>query len=147
MLRSGQVAAAADVNVETLRYYERRGLLAVPERSPGGHRLYPAAIVTVLRVIKAAQRLGFTLDEAAELIHVGRHRHEAGSPRRARRGDGGLGERAGAKLIEVEQRIADLSVIRDTLVAALDAGCDDLVECAGNDGCPIPFETITTRRP
>ena len=41
-LRSGQVATAAGVNVETLRYYERRGLLADPDRSPGGHRLYPA---------------------------------------------------------------------------------------------------------
>ena len=46
-MRSGQVAAAAGVNVETLRYYERRGLLAEPDRSPGGHRLYPAETVTV----------------------------------------------------------------------------------------------------
>lgn len=60
-LRSSQVAAAAGVNPQTLRYYERRGLLAEPERSLGGHRLYPAEAVTVLRVIKAAQRLGFTL--------------------------------------------------------------------------------------
>jgi DNA-binding transcriptional MerR regulator len=74
-LRSGQVAAAAGVNVETLRYYERRGLLAVPDGSPGGHRLYPAEAVTVLRVIKTAQRLGFTLDEVADLLEVGRHRH------------------------------------------------------------------------
>ena len=74
-LRRGQVAAAADVNIETLRYYERRGLLAEPDRSPGGHRLYPADAVTVLRVIKAAQRLGFTLDEVADLLEIGRHRH------------------------------------------------------------------------
>jgi hypothetical protein len=59
-LRAGQVAVAVGVNVETLRYYERRGLLAEPDRSPGGHRLYPAETVTVLRVIKAAQRLGFS---------------------------------------------------------------------------------------
>lgn len=57
VLRSGQLAAAAEVNVETLRYYERRGLLAEPGRSLGGHRLYPAEIVTVRRGIKAAQRL------------------------------------------------------------------------------------------
>jgi DNA-binding transcriptional MerR regulator len=49
-----------------LRYYERRGLLAELRRSAGGHRLYPAETVTVLRVIKAAQRLGFTLDEVAD---------------------------------------------------------------------------------
>ena len=62
-LRVGQVAAAAGVNLETLRYYERRGLLARPDRSLGGHRLYPLETVTRLRVIKTAQRLGFTLDE------------------------------------------------------------------------------------
>ena len=143
-LRSGQAAAAAEVNVETLRYYERRGLIAEPDRSPGGHRLYPAETVTVLRVIKAAQRLGFTLEEVADLLDVGRHHHRQGAaPRRGQ--DAGLQQRAREKLVEVEARIADLRTIRDTLVAALDAGCDDLVECAGNDCCPIPFATITTR--
>jgi DNA-binding transcriptional MerR regulator len=136
-LRSGQVAAAAGVNVETLRYYERRGLLADPDRSPGGHRLYPAETVTVLRVIKAAQRLGFTLDEVADLLEVGRHRH------RRTGGDAGLQARAQAKLAEVEERIADLVTIRDNLRAAVDAGCADLIECAGTDCCPIPFATIT----
>jgi DNA-binding transcriptional MerR regulator len=142
-LRSGQVAAAAAVNIETLRYYERRGLLAEPDRSPGGHRLYPAETVTVLRVIKAAQRLGFTLDEVADLLEVGRHRHRPTRGGRAR--DAGLQERAQAKLAEVEDRIADLTTIRDNLRAALDAGCADLVECAGKECCPIPFETISTR--
>jgi DNA-binding transcriptional MerR regulator len=142
-LRSGQVAAAADVNVETLRYYERRGLLAEPDRSPGGHRLYPAETVTVLRVIKAAQRLGFTLEEVADLLEVGRHRHRAARGSRAR--DAGLQARAQAKLVEVEERITDLVTIRGNLRAALDAGCADLIECAGNDCCPIPFETLTTR--
>jgi DNA-binding transcriptional MerR regulator len=65
-LRSGELAAAAGVNLQTLRYYERRGLLAEPARTPGGHRLYPADTVTLLGVIKAAQRLGFTLDEVAD---------------------------------------------------------------------------------
>jgi MerR family transcriptional regulator, mercuric resistance operon regulatory protein len=75
VLRAGRVAEAAGVNRETLRYYERRGLLPTPSRSPGGHRLYPAEAVTVLRVIKAAQRLGFTLDEVADLLRMGQHRH------------------------------------------------------------------------
>jgi len=74
-LRSAQLAREAGVNQQTLRYYERRGLLAAPDRSPGGHRLYPPEAVTVLRVIKAAQRLGFTLDEVADLVQTGRHRH------------------------------------------------------------------------
>jgi DNA-binding transcriptional MerR regulator len=141
-LRSGQVAAAAGVNVETLRYYERRGLLAEPDRSPGGHRLYDADSVTTLRVIKAAQRLGFTLDEVAELLEVGRHRHR---PRGARSGDAGLQARARSKLAEIEERITDLITIRDNLRAALDAGCADLTECAGTDCCPIQFATLTVR--
>ena len=135
-LRRGQVAAAADVNIETLRYYERRGLLAEPDRSPGGHRLYPAEAVTVLRVIKAAQRLGFTLDEVADLLELGRHRH-------GKLIDAGLQQRAREKLVEVEERIRDLETIRDNLSAAIDAGCDDLVACASAECCPIPFTAIT----
>ncbi|MEU4527938.1 MerR family transcriptional regulator [Micromonospora ureilytica] len=134
-LRSGQVAAAAGVSPQTLRYYERRGLLAEPDRSLGGHRLYPAEAVTVLRVIKAAQRLGFTLDEVADLLDAGRHRH-------GRHPDAGLRAHAQAKLAEVEAKIADLQVIAGTLRAAEQAGCDDLVECAGQPCCPIPFATM-----
>ena len=134
-LRSSQVAAAAGVNLQTLRYYERRGLLEQPDRSLGGHRLYPVEAVTVLRVIKAAQRLGFTLDEVADLLDAGRHHH-------SRRHDTGLRSRAQAKLEEVQARIADLQVIAGTLRAALDAGCDDLVACAGEPCCPIPFATL-----
>ena len=136
-MRRGQVAAAAGVNIETLRYYERRGLLVEPGRSPGGHRLYPAEAVTVVRVIKAAQRLGFTLDEISDLLLLGRHRHRRGL-------DAGLQEQAKAKLVEVEERIADLHAIRDNLTAALDAGCDDLLACATADCCPIPFEALST---
>ena len=137
-LRSGEVADAAGVNLQTLRYYERRGLLSKPDRSVGGHRLYPAETVTVLRVIKAAQRLGFTLHEVADLLDVARHRH-------SRPADAGLAARAKWKLAEIETKIADLTAIADTLRATIDAGCDDLVECAGNACCPIPFATIAKR--
>lgn len=140
-LRAGQVAEAVGVNVETLRYYERRGIIAEPHRSLGGHRLYSDETVTTLRVIKAAQSLGFTLDEVAELLEAGRHRHGGGS---------GLLARTEAKLAEVDQKIADLQEIRATLIAARDAGCDDLVECAEAqcveaDCCPIPFFQIGQR--
>ena len=77
-LRAGQVADAVGINIETLRYYERRGIIPAPDRSPGGHRVYDDDTVTILRVIKAAQRLGFSLDEVAELLEAGRHRHGAG---------------------------------------------------------------------
>ena len=127
-LRSGALAAAAGVHPQTLRYYERCGLLPPPDRSLGGHRLYPAEAVTVLRVIKAAQRLGFTLDEVAELLDA-----------RRLSGGGGLPTRAAAKLTEVEARIAELQAAAATLRAAVDAGCVDLVQCADAAHCPIPF--------
>jgi DNA-binding transcriptional MerR regulator len=139
-LRSGQVAAAAGVNLQTLRYYERRGLVDEPDRTFGGHRLYPAETVTILRVIKTAQRLGFTLDEVADLLDTAAHRH-------ARRADAGLQTRARAKLAEVEQKIADLGVIQDTLREAIAAGCDDLITCAGNSCCPLPFAELVTGEP
>jgi DNA-binding transcriptional MerR regulator len=128
-LRAGELAEAAGVNRETLRYYERRGLLPRPDRSPGGHRLYSQDAVTRLRVIKAAQRLGFTLDEVADLLRVSRRRGR----------DSVLQVRAREKVAEVEQRIADLTTIRDNLAAALAMGCDDLHECATQDCCPVPF--------
>ncbi|MEV1330405.1 MerR family transcriptional regulator [Micromonospora costi] len=137
-LRSGQLADAAGVNPQTLRYYERRGLLAAPQRSPGGHRLYPAETVTLLRVIKTAQRLGFTLNEVADLLDTGRHRH-------GRRPDTGLQARARDKLAEVEQKLADLAVIRDTLHAAVSAGCDDLLACASSSRCPLPLAELAGR--
>ncbi len=77
-LRSGVLAAAVGINVQTLRYYERRGLLEEPARTSGGHRMYPRETVTVLRVIKAAQRLGFTLDDVAELPPPRRGSHSSG---------------------------------------------------------------------
>ncbi|MFE3455377.1 MerR family DNA-binding protein [Nonomuraea sp. NPDC059194] len=93
-----------------------------PRRSNGGHRLYPEETVTVLRMIKAAQRLGFTLEEVAEAM---------AQPR--------LRSRTVAKLAEVERKIADLHAIRETLVQAVDAGCDDLMACTAAPRCPLPF--------
>lgn len=133
-LRSAQLARQAGVNQQTLRYYERRGLLAEPERSPGGHRLYPPEAVTALRVIKAAQRLGFTLDEVADLLQTGSHRHG--------HRDAGLQAHAAAKIAEIDARINDLHVIRATLVTALEVGCDDLMACATTEECPLPFTEI-----
>lgn len=123
-LRSGELAAAAGVGVQTLRYYERRGLIAEPPRTLGGHRLYPPGTVTVLRAIRGAQRLGFTLQEIRGLIG-------------ARRRPDGLPARAARKLAEVEAELAELSAVRDALRAALDAGCADLLTCAEIEHCPL----------
>lgn len=102
--------------------------------------MYPDEAVTLLRVIKTAQKLGFTLAEVADLLETGSHHH-------GRRPEPGLQARAAAKLAEVEQKIADLTVIRDTLLDAVNAGCDDLIACAGSPCCPLPFTDLaaTTR--
>ena len=113
-------------------------MLAEPDRPLGGHRVYPQETVTVLRVIKAAQRLGFSLDEVADLLDMGSHRH---------RTQDGLQTRAQTKLAEVETKIADLGVIRDTLRATLSAGCDDLITCAGIPDRPLPFADLADEQP
>jgi MerR family mercuric resistance operon transcriptional regulator len=137
-LRSGEVANAAGVNVQTLRYYERRGLLHEPDRTLGGHRLYPPEAVSVLRVIKAAQRLGFTLDEVSDLLEVSHLRA-------CRRADAGLQTRARVKLAEIDAKLVELTAVRDSLRAALDAGCDDLITCVQSPCCPLSFTaTIST---
>lgn len=121
-LRSWQVAAAAGLNLQTLRYYERRGLLEKPACSPGGgHWLYPPESVALVQLIKAAQRLGFTLDGVAELVEAGRHRHG----RRA----GGLQARAAGKRAEIEAKIADPAA------------------CADNVSCPMPFGELASSVP
>jgi DNA-binding transcriptional MerR regulator len=130
-LRTGEVAERAGVNIQTLRYYERRGLLAEPVRSNGGHRLYPPDTVALLNVIKTAQRLGFTLDEVAQLLEAGRRRHPTPD----------LRQRATDKIAEIDARIADLTAIRGALADVVAARCDSLTNCTCAD-CPIPFLTI-----
>jgi Hg(II)-responsive transcriptional regulator len=64
----GEVADRSNVNVQTIRYYERRGLLPVPRRSPAGYRQYSADNVARIRFIKRAQALGFSLNDISELL-------------------------------------------------------------------------------
>ena len=130
-LRSGQVAERAGLNVETLRYYERRGLIEQPLRSLGGHRTYPDDTVALLVVIKAAQRLGFTLDEVAELLDTGRRGHPTPE----------LHARAATKIGEIDQKIADLMTIRESLQKVVDARCSSLTGCECVD-CPIPYADL-----
>src|SRR3989449_9121180 len=75
-LTTGQVGDAADVNIQTIRYCERRGLFAVPKRPPAGYRQYADEAVARLRFIKHAQALGFSLREIQELLGL-RVRHGA----------------------------------------------------------------------
>src|SRR3954451_11233782 len=119
-MRIGEVAARVGVNVETLRYYERRGLLPEPARGPGGHRRYDEDTVRFLRSIKEAQALGFTLAEIDEYLRAARG---AGSPSEA------LRVRMAAKLDEIDGRIASLRRMRAEVARVVGCACDSLDRC------------------
>lgn len=123
-LRIGEVAGRAGVNIQTLRYYERRGLLEEPERSSSGYREYPSEAVRLIRFIKRAQDLGFTLGEIEELIALrdgkGRRRSEVRA----------LAE---TKMRDIDKKLAQLQAMRSALYGLVES-------CACRDGrptCPI----------
>jgi MerR family transcriptional regulator, mercuric resistance operon regulatory protein len=132
-LRTGELAERAGVNVQTLRYYERRGLLATPTRRPSGQREYSEDAVRRLRTIKAVQRLGFTLTEIQELLDLSEHR----------RGTGELHRRARSKVAEIDARIDQLTQMRQVLAAVTAAECDSLTDCSCGLGCPLPVLEVT----
>jgi Hg(II)-responsive transcriptional regulator len=105
-MRSGQIANEAGVNVETLRYYERRGLLPEPERLASGYRAYPADAVRIVRFIKSAQELGFTLDEIEALLELA-----AGGPESCE----AVQELASRRVAELDRKIAALGAMRGSL--------------------------------
>ena len=69
-MKIGQVAQLADVSVDTVRFYERRGVLPAPERMPSGYRTYPPATVERIRLARRLQALGLTLDEVIDALHA-----------------------------------------------------------------------------
>lgn len=118
----GTLAKAAGVNVETIRFYQRRGLLEEPAKPPGGIRRYMAAHTRRIRFIKTAQQLGFGLSEVADLLAL----EDGRSCRQAER----LGS---AKLQSVRERIALLRRAEHVLAALV-------AQCHGNRGkvrCPL----------
>lgn len=123
-LRIGEVAQAAGVNIETIRYYERCGLLADPGRRESGYRAYPPEIVARVCFIKRGQQLGFTLREIAGLLALRVDDRAACDQVR---------EQAEAKLSEIDARIADLQRIRNAL-ASLAAAC---VHDGPTGECPL----------
>jgi MerR family transcriptional regulator, mercuric resistance operon regulatory protein len=121
-LTIGQLAEAAGVSVETVRYYQRRGLLREPARPLGGIRRYSLGDVKRIRFIKRAQQLGFSLEEVGKLLQL----EDGRSCRETER----LAEQ---KLALVEARIADLQRLRKTLkelIGRCEAG-------RGTITCPI----------
>lgn len=123
----GRVAEAAGVNVETIRFYQRLGLLAEPTRPPGGVRRYGGEVVSRLRFVKRAQQLGFSLAEIQRLLVL----EDPQSCGKAR-------SLAAEKLALVEARLADLARMRDVL-KELVARCDVR---RGKVACPI-IATLT----
>lgn len=118
----GRLAATAEVNVETVRYYQRIRLMPVPKRVPGGIRRYGTAELSRLRFIKTAQGLGFTLDEIADLVKLddGTHCKEAH-------------DIATQKLAVVRTRLRDLKSIERSL-ARLVRQCENH---RGAIRCPV----------
>jgi Hg(II)-responsive transcriptional regulator len=128
-LSIGELARAAGIGVETVRFYERQGLIPDPPRRASGYRMYPPGAIDRLRFIRRARDLGFSLSEINDLLSL------AGQPE----GDRGRVKRiAEGKLAEVEGRIRDLQNVR-TVLAHLTA------QCSGHGpvhDCPI-IESLT----
>ncbi len=123
-LTISQIASAADVNVQTVRYYERRGLFPATRRTASGYRQYADEAVARLQFIKHAQALGFSLDEIQELLSL-RVRHSAACDTVARK--------TREKIGLVQQRIANLQRMKRTL-EQLAAACSAR---RPTDDCPI----------
>ncbi|MDX6770167.1 MAG: MerR family DNA-binding protein [Elusimicrobiota bacterium] len=130
-LTVGRIARQAGVNLQTVLYYERRRLLSPAGRSASGYRLYAPETVSVIRFIKNAQELGFTLDEVAKLLRLRvNHRSQCESVKR----------QAQARLEMVQEKISGLRAMERTLRRLLKT-------CAARgttDSCPI-LESLESR--
>ncbi|MDX2120113.1 MAG: MerR family transcriptional regulator [Gemmatimonadota bacterium] len=111
-MRIGHVAAQAGVNIQTVRYYERRGLLETPRRSTGGYRQYGDDVVPRIRFIRRAQELGFTLEEIGELLTL-RFRHGEACD--------DVSGRATAKIGLVQQKLWELERMKRVLEGLVEA--------------------------
>lgn len=123
-LSIGKVAGRAGVGIETIRFYEHRGLIEPPPRSAAGYRQYPETIVQRLRFIRRAKELGFSLKEIKELLSLQRNPQTTCAD---------IKQRAELKLADIDQRICDLEKMRnalDSLVSACSTG-------ATSTECPI----------
>ena len=120
----GRLAQEVGINLETVRFYERRGLLPKPPRSASGYRLFPADAARRLKFIKRAQELGFSLNEIRELLAL-RTSPQTKSTEVRRRTE--------AKIADIEAKIRSLELMRKTLIK-LARSCDG---CAPLSECPI----------
>lgn len=105
-LSRGQLAKAAGVGIEAVRFYETKGLIPVPKRTESGYRQYAASDVTRIRFVKRAQELGFSLREIKELLALNAN---------SRTTCADIQKKADRKLLEVEAKIRDLRRMRQSL--------------------------------
>lgn len=123
-MKIGELAQKAHVNIDTVRYYEKQGLLPEPQRLDSGYREYAAADVSRLRFVRRAKALGFTLVEIRELLELSRCRDEDMATMKAA---------AMQKLGDVEEKLAELTRIRNGLKVLV-------ASCPGHgalEQCPI----------
>jgi Hg(II)-responsive transcriptional regulator len=123
-LTIGQLARKARVNIETIRYYERRGLLPRPRRAVSGYRQYSSEHVAHVSFIKRAQRLGFSLKEIAELLSLKLRPGTTCSDVRTK---------AETKIVEINRRITNLQIMLATLTHLTTCCREDIPATA----CPI----------
>ena len=118
----GRLARLGGVNLETIRYYERQGLLQKPPRTPAGYRLFPSETARRLRFIKRAQELGFSLSEIRELLAL---RMKPGTQREHIR------VLAETKIADIDQKIQTLEALKNALRKMTNRcdGCGPLAEC------------------
>jgi MerR family mercuric resistance operon transcriptional regulator len=121
-LKIGQLAQRAAVNLQTIRYYEREGLLPEPPRLSSGYRLYSDSMVRRVRFIKRAQEIGFSLAEIRELLSL------RGDERRERTAVRALTQ---AKIADIDGKIRTLKAMRTALNRLTDrcSGCGPVSEC------------------
>jgi MerR family transcriptional regulator, mercuric resistance operon regulatory protein len=129
-VRTSEVAAQARVNTQTLRYYERRGLLPEPTRTPSGYRNYGDDAVRVVRFVKRAQQLGFTLDDIEDLLHLAGGGPDSCDEAKAM---------ARSRIDDLQRRIDELVGMRDALTRLIET-CG---ESRAERECPILHEIET----
>jgi MerR family mercuric resistance operon transcriptional regulator len=123
-LKTGQVAEQANVNIETIRYYEKHGLIDHAPRTESGYRQFSVETVERIRFIKRAQELGFTLAEIKKLLSVSNNVENDCDD---------IKQFAVRKIDEIEQKIIDLTKIK-SILSDLSAKCP---ACGSVDNCPI----------
>lgn len=114
-LTIGELAQRSELSVETLRYYERRGLIAEPPRRPSGYREYPPTAVRRVRFIRRAKQLGFSLREIGELLSL---RSESSQP------CGEVREQIAGKVADLDHRLRELRRMKQAL-EELSRLCED----------------------